>query len=166
MGNDEKASPFESKAQERTIGDHDYRVLPVGIDEGIPALVRLIKIASPLFGALTQADLPRLFEVLPTVLDDKDVLYFAELFGKVSFYANDGKWVPLISRPHNHRSLHFAGDYLQFLRWIIFNIEVNFGGFFGGVTEGLNVNAMMAKMKPATTTPTTGSTPGIGSSGG
>lgn len=132
MGTEEKTSPFESKAQIEEIDGATYKVLPVDLDSGVPALVRLIKIASPLIGAFTSGDVAKVLETLPIALDEKDVLYFADLFGKSSFYADGDKWIPLIRQPQNFRSLHFAGEYTRFLKWMTFNIKVNFGPFFNG----------------------------------
>src|ERR1700752_4107798 len=106
----------------------------------MPALVRLLKLLLPIFGAAATKDLAQIFNALPLALNDKDITFYSEMFGPYSWYLDGDKWVPLIRKPQAFLALHFAGRYLEFLKWLTFNVEVNYGPFFSGAMIGLDVN--------------------------
>jgi len=152
---------IEDRTQEKEIDGVQYRCSPLMLSKGIPALVRLIKVAAPLLGAASTGDNARVLEMLPANLTADEVFYFAEIFGECSSYLDGDHWQPLIRKPKNFQDLHFQGDYLRFLRWLTFCVEVNFGGFFSGAMAGLPVGApAQPKVSPSR------SMVGIGSSGG
>lgn len=130
---------IEDLAQEKEIDGVMYKSQPVRSKQGTRALLRLMRIVGPIFASALRetgrASIAAALEALPTALTDGDVEYFSELFGTASWYAGDGgEWKPLAkTNKIDLQDEHWAGRYLQFLRWLIFNVEVNFGGFFAGV---------------------------------
>lgn len=150
---------LEEKAQDREIGDVVYRVWPVPFGVGRPALMRLIGIISPLAAAYLKqtgerASVAALLEALPVALSDDDVKYFSELLGRASKYQDGANWPALI--PAN-QDTHFAGRYLEFTKWLIFAIEVNFSGFFVGMKDGAGLTDLLKTMQsPSKSTAGTG----------
>ncbi len=126
---------LEERTQEREINGVNYSVTPLPFGVGRKTLMRLVKIISPIAAAAFRGDNAGVFEALPLALTDDDVEYFAKIFGQQSRYLEDGNWKPLL--PAN-QEMHFAGRYAEFVKWLVFSIEVNFGGFFSGKSgEGL-----------------------------
>jgi len=136
---------IDEREEEREIGGVAYKSKPVMFSEGLKALLRLTKILTPILAAtVRETGLARIAgaaESLGLALTDADVEYFRNLFGTASWYREDSeqgsKWVPLLRNGKaDNQEMHFKGRYLEFLRWLIFNIEVNFGGFFDGTPSG------------------------------
>src|SRR5581483_3163331 len=155
----------EERAKTREIEGVTYTVTPVTFSIGRPAIMRLLKIVTPVVGAFyregtQQEGIAAILETLPGVLCDADVIYFAETFGPHSTYADGDKQVPLV--PKNQEQ-HFDGKFLEYFRWLIFCIEVNCAGFFGGGTSGGALSALIGMTKKPST-PTSGSTSSSGSS--
>lgn len=142
---------IEEKREEKEIGGIKYSMVPLPFSLGRPALVRLLKVVSPIFGAVMRAgsggeQAAAVFESLPTALSDDDLKYFAKLFGDTSRYEKDGVWVPLITE---NQELHFAGQYLEFMQWIAFGCQCNFSGFFAGVMSKGGAASFMTMMQPS-----------------
>ena len=85
-------------------------------------------------GNTVQAAAAAALQILPDVLSDDDVDYFAKTFGSSSRYQNGDKMTPLIDA---NREAHFSGKYMAFYEWLAFCIEVNFSSFFGDLTRRL-----------------------------
>ena len=133
---------LEERAQDREIDGVTYRSWPLPFGIGQKALLRTIRVLSPIMAVLTRGDQAAVFDVLPTALTDEDVAYFSDIFGKSSKYKDGENWVPLLT---SAQELHFAGRYSAFMRWVVLNMEVNFAGFFDGKAGGMGV-ADLAQM--------------------
>lgn len=137
---------LEERAVTEELDGTVYRVTPVPLGVGKPALLRLIRILSPIFAAAAKAGekdgrAAAIFEVLPTVLTDADEKHFEQLFGPYSEYKNEtGDWIKLVDKA---RELHFAGRYLAYFKWMIFAMRVNFGDFFAGIADGAAVGGLV-----------------------
>lgn len=130
---------LEERQQTREIDGVVYRVTPLPFGTGRPALMRLLKVMAPVLSAAlaepTNAN-AALLAALPTALSDDDLAWFARIFGDASQYQDGSRWVPLIQQ---NQELHFAARYEAFFRWLLFCVEVNFGGFFGGIKTASDV---------------------------
>jgi len=150
---------LEERTQEREIGGILYKAQPVAFGLGLRSLNRLIKVLAPLIAASLREGrasdrAASLLELLPASLTDDDIDYFRTVFGGASWYM-DGEptnWIPLVKTSGknaiDHQELHFAGRYPEFLEWLVFCVEVNYGGFFNGVTSEENVAPGVAESKP------------------
>lgn len=132
---------LESKAIEEEIDGVMYRVWPIPMKpHGTEALVRLIKVASPVLGSMLKADTKQamgaaLFDELPKVLSTADIDYFAKVFGDASKFLNDkGEWAPLVDKVQAH---HFAGRYWAYFKWIALAARCNYAGFFDGMRDAV-----------------------------
>jgi hypothetical protein len=125
---------LEERTQSKEIGGILYEVTPLPFGVGQKALVRLVKLASPVLSALLAEGGNKALagaaaiKQLPGVLTEEDLAYFAKTFGTASKYQNDNAMIPLVVQ---NQELHFAGRYSEFFDWIAFSIEVNYGSFFG-----------------------------------
>jgi hypothetical protein len=142
---------LSERAQEREIDGFVYRVWPIPMKpHGTAALVRLIKLVSPMLSQILRADTKEeraaaLFESLPQALTEADVDFFARAFGDAAQYQNDkGEWAPLIDKT---QAQHFAGRYFAYFRWIAFCAEVNYGNFFDGIKSVVASGALPAVMQ-------------------
>src|SRR6266850_8262074 len=116
---------LEERKQSRAIEGVTYEVTPLPFGVGQKALMRTIKVVSPILAAAFRAGVDTkdptfyagLFEALPSALTDEDLTWFAKVFGDASVYLENGKNVPLV--PSN-QELHFAGRYMEFFKWLIF----------------------------------------------
>lgn len=152
----------EDKMQEREIGGVVYKTHPLPFEEGIKALLRFIRVLSPvLSAAFSQASksdaVAGVFAALPTVLTDDDVKWFAEKFGQAAWYKGDSEdqWVPLVTK---NRPEHFELRYLEYFQWIGFCAEVNFAPFFSGIMNATDgAETLLKKLNLSK-----GSTPGNG----
>ncbi len=129
---------LEERKQTVEIDGTVYEITPVPFGVGRPALMRLIRIISPIFAAAMKqqgrdAAIGAVFEALPTALADEDVVYFEKLFGPYSQFQHGSEWIKLVDA---QRELHFAGRYLVFARWLVACMRCNFGDFFIGITSG------------------------------
>lgn len=174
---------LEERAQERMIGTVNYKVQPIAFGLGLKALNRLIRVLSPIVAAALREGRPMdraaaVLEVLPANLSDDDLEYFRTVFSTGAWFADDeGNWQPLLkSAKVDNQEVHFAGRYSEWLQWIIFSIEVNYGGFFDGVAaeatpegskpQGAGIFATLVATLQGQRTTTSAPTPGSGSSGG
>lgn len=132
---------LSNRAQEREIDGIRYKVWPISMKpHGTAALVRLIKLISPVLASVLKADTKAamgaaLFEALPNTLTESDIDYFAKVFGDAAQYLNDkGEWAPLVDKV---QADHFAGRYFALFQWIAFAAEVNYGNFFVGIRSAV-----------------------------
>lgn len=151
---DEQA--INEKKQTREIDGTTYEAWPVPFGVGRPALVRLVKIASPIIEGVARGrelgwgEVAGLFSALPSAFTDDDLVYFARIFGNASRYkgtdANSVEaWIPLVERNH---AAHFAERYHVFLQWLVFHLEVNFTSFFVGM-RGADFGLLRKMMAPS-----------------
>lgn len=131
------ANSLEDRAIEEEIDGVMYRVWPIPMKPyGTAALVRLIKIVSPVLAGMLKAGTKQevgaaLFDALPDALSEADVDYFAKAFGDAASYMNDkGEWAPLVDKV---QAQHFAGRYWAYFKWIALAARCNYAGFFDGM---------------------------------
>jgi hypothetical protein len=126
---------------EREIGGVNYQTRALPFSEGKKILKRLTDILSPIMSAVVRGgskleSAAAALDALPAAFTDADIDRFGKTFGNVSSYWDGDKWVPLLDNGKiNNQERHFAKRYLEFFKWLIFNIEVNFGDFFNGVVK-------------------------------
>lgn len=144
---------IEERVQQRTIDGFTYEVTPVTAAAGYKALLRFMKLASPVLSAamdggktMEQAAAAALSK-LATTVEEGDLLYFAKLFGPQTKFCEEGKessdcWATLTS---DAQELHFAARYMAMFDWLKFCMEVNFGGFFGESIRRATAAADQAK---------------------
>lgn len=144
-------SSLEDRAIEEEIDGVMYRVWPIPMKpHGTAALVKLIKLISPVLGGIfkagTKAEMgAALFDSLPSVLSESDVDYFAKVFGDAASYLNDkGEWAPLIDKV---QSQHFAGRYWAYFKWIALAARCNYAGFFDGMRSAVASGDPLGAMK-------------------
>lgn len=131
------------KTDERTIGEHRYRITQVPSKIGRRLLARLFK----LFGAglddvlgqavatgkvpkVATAGLAGVLVGLARTLTEEDVDYFCDTLAEYTQVNVGGdKWVPL----PGIFDVHFAGNYGGMLGWLQAALEVNFGTFIDGL---------------------------------
>lgn len=144
---------LEDRKQSKTLDGVVYEVTPLPFGVGKTALMRLLKIASPVLSGVfkentTQGMASALFGSLPEHLSDEDVSYFAGLFGPYSQYQDEsGNWIKLVT---GAQDMHFSGRYMAFLQWLIFACEVNFADFFRGITAAGGGAGLLQKMAAKT----------------
>lgn len=142
---------LSDKNQEKEIDGFTYVVTPLPFGVGRQALMRLIRVVSPVFSAALGGGKVEaaIFNALPLALSDDDVVYFAKVFGDASRYKDGEKLVPLVSQ---NQELHFAARYKAFLQWLIFCVEVNYKDFFVSSMSGSGVADFMATLTPSPST--------------
>lgn len=153
-----KGAALMARAKEKEIGGVTYEAWPLVNDVGLPALLRLIRMMSPILaesigaGTNKAAAAAAVISSLPSLLKDEDVLHFARLFGSCSRYRDEatGNMVPLVWQ---NQGMHFAGEYLRQLQWLTFCVEVNYGGFFSGIGKGNPFADLMGTMGTAAASP-------------
>ncbi len=138
---------LDSRAQTREIGGRQFKAQPVAFDVGLAGLHRLSAIVAGILGAGSGA--AALIAAIPKQLTMDDLRYFADLMGKGSWaLLEDGRELPLAIQ--GNRAEQFAGDYLAFIGWLAFCLEVNYGPFFAGVKEQIEAMGILQKMAPTT----------------
>lgn len=143
---------LEERRQTKEIGGVTYQVTPVPFGVGRVALVRLLKIVSPVLSeafkqSSNQAMAAGVLSVLPSSLSDDDISYYAKLFGPYSEFMNGSEWIKLTDA---QQDLHFAGKYYEFLEWLLFAISVNYAPFFSGILKGGAGGGLLRTMAPTT----------------
>lgn len=88
-----------------------------------------MKVAGPVLEGNLDAALDKLTEA--------DFDYFCDLFAKTTQVhgpdMKEGAW-PYLS---DIFAVHFAGRYLEMMRWLAFALGVNFSSFFGGIGDAI-----------------------------
>jgi hypothetical protein len=127
------------QSQERTIGGTTYKVTQLGASTGLQLLVRLTKVLGPSIGELTKTGGANILDAkgdavagaiakLAEHLTYEDLAHTCDVLGEFTEILNGAKAMKLTREA---RELHFAGNYGELMRWIVFALEVNFGSFFG-----------------------------------
>lgn len=146
------------KSEDRTIGRATYRVTQLPSSKGREVLTKLIKLAGPSLSRLLQdfngeklsvLDLDtgavgQALEQLAANLGERDLDYFCEVFGESSVLLQ-GASQPKLTK--EFQDFHFAGEYLEMFKWLLFSLEVNYRGFFPG---GLSLNNGASVARPGT----------------
>lgn len=124
---------LEERRQEKEIDGVLYQVMPLPFGIGRPLLFNhVLPLIGPLAAAVASKDYGTIFATICGKLTDAEVSRFADAFGKASHYREGDKWIPLVE---DTREVHFAARYLAFMRWLTFNIEVNYAPFFAGLVK-------------------------------
>ncbi len=152
------------KNETRRIGAYDYTVTQLDAVKGRRALVRLAKIFVPsatssgdALASVTATGNAALGSIADR-LNEADVDYLCDLFaGTTTVSGGDfANKAPLLA---DIFALHFAGQYKEMGQWLLFALEVNFGGFFKGLgvaRPGAPVAASAPSTSPSTSTGTSG----------
>ena len=129
------------------LGEIEFEVTPLGLEDAIDAFERLAKTAGPAL-ALIADGRGKPFAFGPVVaeavgkISAADLKWAANLFGKHTRFSRDGQAWPYLDKAN--REGVFAGDLPLFFRWLAFAIEANFAGFFealGPVMRGVDPRA-------------------------
>lgn len=129
------------RTENKVIGDSTYRARQLPAGEGRRAFARLVRFLGPALAGLTSgekdkgANLGATLAGLASALTPEDVDYFCDTFGAVNDVKNGDDW-PRVSAVFD---IHFAGKYGEMMKWIAWNIELNFGSFFADL--GLRLSA-------------------------
>jgi len=131
---------LEERKQAKQIGDTLYEVTPVPLAVGRAALVVLVKKLAPVMASILKETTKEsmtaaILGALPSVLDDADFKHFSALFGPHTDITKPGA-VESLKLTIAQQDLHFAGQYLEYLEWLKFACEVNYGNFFSGMLKG------------------------------
>jgi hypothetical protein len=140
---------LEDRKVSKTIDGVVYEVTPLPFGVGRKALMRAIRIVSPIISAAFKEGDPRataaaIFDVLPDALSDEDVEYFAQTFGPYSQFQSGTEPTKLTTA---QQDLHFAGRYYAFMQWLLFCFEANFADFFSGIKNGAGIGALLKMAK-------------------
>lgn len=119
------------EAVSKTIGEFEYRIVPLGAKQGTRMATRLGKLVAALApspdstGSVEAKVLDRLRTLFDT-LSESDVDYFCDTFAKFTeVQIAPNKW-PNLDKIFDE---HFAGHYGDLTNWLLACIEVNFGSF-------------------------------------
>lgn len=153
---------------EKEINGVRYKTRAVPQSKGLPVLKLLIDTLSPLGAAFLRGAIPadrvaNALDVLPQVTPLAEIQRLAVLFGEHGAYFEEGAWTPL---DKGVQELHFAANYVTFLQWLMWNIEVNFGNFFDGAKGAQSDVARILQMMGLQVPPTKPSPGTSDSSGG
>lgn len=131
----------------KQIGEHTYEVTQLDAVRGRRVFVRFAKLMMP---ALSEASAAaseakqgaagevqgvaagRFLKALERVADavtEEDVEFFCEHFAP-STAVRGGQYGSKAPQLESVFALHFAGEYLGMMEWLLFCFEVNFGSFF------------------------------------
>lgn len=129
------------RTEERRLGTTNYKVTQLGASAGMQLLVRLTKVLGPSVGELTKTGgaanildargdaVAGAIAELAKNLTYEDLAHTCDVLGEFTEVGLEGgKWIRL---NRDNRELHFAGNYGELMRWLVFALEVNFGSFFG-----------------------------------
>lgn len=123
--------------QSKTIGEYSYAVTQLDAVKGRRVFARLLKVAAPALASLSGGskvkpdDLAKGLAALAETLSEDDVDFFCDAFApSTTVTLADGK-APRLS---DIFAVHFAGKYLELVKWLAFALEVNFGPFWRGLS--------------------------------
>ena len=114
----------------RKINGVEYEIFQLGALEGRRLFIRLARLSGPVLGAikdLKNAELNVIFKELARVLTEDDLEYICELLGPYTSITVNGKTNDLTPEVQD---THFAGNYGEMFKWIMFALEVNYKDFF------------------------------------
>lgn len=120
------------EAIEKTIGDVQYKVHPLGAKQGCQVMTRLTRL---LGGALKgqgmdikKVDVGAMISGALEAMQESDLDFLCNTFAAKTMFSTDGgtSW-PLLS---SRFELHYSANYGEMFEWLQFCLEVNFGSFF------------------------------------
>lgn len=121
-------SSLEDQKQEREIAGVRYEVWPLQFSAGKKILLKIIRAVTSAGDAVNLGQLAQVHAILTAMTDD-DIRLIGDSFGDAARFWNGENMAPLIAK---NQEMHFAGKIDVFLEWVMFAIEVNYGGFFDG----------------------------------
>ena len=127
----------ETKQKQIGTRGHTYHVTQFGARHGGRVLVRLLKMIGGAAGEAMKGDadgfdmrtVGGMVSNLAETVNEDDFDYLCDTFAKTTSIELDGKVVSLTTE--GLFDLHFAGAYIELGQWLLFAVEVNFGGFLG-----------------------------------
>lgn len=141
------------QTKSKDINGYTYKVTQLGALVGRKALARLAQATGPAIGtyASTQGDnetksnaaLARLLGAL----SESETEYFCDLFAPTTTVS--GKEFRGDAALDINFDDHFAGNYDALIKWLVFSLEVNFGGFFDEARRKLAAQAKAAEEESA-----------------
>jgi hypothetical protein len=141
------------KQESARIGAHTYKVTQLDALKGRRAFTRLAKLLGPAFAQLQGegTDDEKVARALTSLVDrmsEDDVDFFCDAFAELT-EVSGGAYKKAAPQLDTVFATHFAGNYLEMTRWLIFAMKVNFSSFFGGA------GALLGQAASASTSPTT-----------
>jgi len=140
------------ETKEKQIGDRGYvyHVTQFGAKEGGRVLVRLGKMIGSAAGEAIKrggsdfdmATVGGMIANLAETVSEADFDFLCDTFAKASAVSGGEFRSPVSLTAEGVFDLHFAGAYPELGQWLLFAIEVNFGGFLAG-------SAIVQKVKAA-----------------
>ena len=145
------------RTEKRKIGRFEYEVTQLGSEKGTEMLTRVLQLASPVFakllsgrkgemttsealGSMSASALAETLQEVGSRLKYEDVSDFCEVFGptsKVTLGVDKKTGKPRsVFLDERVRDDHFAGEYLEMMKWLGFCLEVNYRNFFKGIVSG------------------------------
>lgn len=127
------------EAERKTIDGIVFEVSPLGFKQGRKAFVRLSKAVGPALAAaksledLKGSNVTAMLEKLVREIDDEDLEWFSDVFGKVTRFSREGDKWPFLT--DSNRELLFQGRIMLFLKWLAFSLEVQFSDFYSQLKD-------------------------------
>lgn len=148
------------KQEEKRIGDYTYRVTQLDAIEGSRVFVRFTKTFGPALSSLNTDDFEStvgsLIAGFTSRLEEKDFEHYCRLFAKLTEVEGGDLEDGASPQLSDIFAVHFAGRYLELVRWLIFCFEVNFRGFFDGAGDLLRKATASASKSPKASTSSSG----------
>lgn len=119
------------KSEDRQIGDYNYTVTQLGAVKGSEVMVRLANVLGKVVSK--GSNLKEALASVASSLAPADLQFLCDAMATRTLVSG-GEYKGPVELPRVF-DMHFAGKYLEMLRWLSFALEVNFGGFFRGIGE-------------------------------
>ncbi len=147
--------------QEKVLGGIHFRVTPLGFKEARRAFVRLTKAVGPALARAADGtdpanarpedlDMGSVLEALVDRVEDSDLEWFANVFGKTTTFSRDGQKWPIL-REAEREVLFGGGQLMLFFEWLKFCLEVNFADFLDFVRRAKPDDALTETQSPDST---------------
>lgn len=129
------------KTEMTTIGEHQYTATQLPAMEGMALLEWLMKKIGPglevMFGEDSDVAQTKLMQGVGTIfknLSGKDLEYLYNQLCEHCMVNDVGMDKPQI------KQFHFAGNYGEYMKWVIWMLQVNYQNFFDGLISLKNVD--------------------------
>lgn len=129
------AAGFAQK--ERVIGGFTYRVTQLDAIEGLQVGVRVMNMLGAATAGIGDADVSflKVAGEFATKLTAKELEYYCKLFSKLTEVEGGNLAEGAAPQLSDIFAVHFAGRYLDLVKWLAFCFEVNFQDFFDGAGD-------------------------------
>lgn len=117
------------RTDDRVIGDCTYRVTQLGAIQGQKVMVRLANVLGR--AGAKGGDLAAKLAGIASSLSEEDMTFLCNAMAERTLI--QGSEYKGLTKLQDVFDMHFAGRYLEMLRWLAFALEVNFGSFFRGL---------------------------------